>query len=215
MKEHTVKINVDAKEGIEQVEELKNKVAATDDAAAGSQHGFAIMKQGIKGISVAFKAIGIGLIVTAFVKLKDMLGQNQVVMDALSVASEALGHIFQRIVDVAVKFGQKVTEAFSNPKQAIADLWTSLKQNIVNRVEGLIDLFGSLGTVIEGVFKRDLDLIKEGASDAGTAIIQLSTGLDEVQQNKAAETMTKIWTETKKATTEATAYGKALSLIHI
>jgi len=211
MKEHTVKLNVDAKDGIKQVDELKKGVQETNTAASNSKSSFQKMKTGVGAVGVAFKALGIGLIVGAFVKLKDMLGQNQVVMDKLSVASEALGFIFQRIVDVSVKFGQKVTEAFSNPKQAIEDLWTSLKQNIVNRVEGLIDLFGSLGTVIEGVFKRDLDLIKEGASDAGTAIIQLSTGLDEVQQNKAAETMTKIWTETKKATTEATAYGKAIT----
>ena len=209
--EHTVKLNVDAGDGIKKVEELKKGVQETNTAASNSKSSFQKMKTGVGAVGVAFKAMGIGLIVSAFVKLKDMLGQNQVVMDKLSAAGEALGFIFQKIVDVAVRFSEKVTEAFSDPKQAVKDLWTSLKQNIVNRIEGLIDLFGSLGKVIKGAFTADMDLLKEGASEAGEAFIQLSTGLDEVQQSEVADKMTKIWKETKKATKEATAYGKAIT----
>jgi len=197
--EHTVKLNVDAKDGIKQVEELKKGVQDTNTAASDSKSSFGKMKTGVGAVGTAFKAMGIGLIVAAFAKLAEMLGKNQKVMDTLSVASEALGFMFQKIVDVSVRFSEKVTAAFSDPKQAIQDLWTALKENVVNRIEGLIDLFGALGTVIKG------------ASDAGTAFIQLHTGLDEVQQSKAAETMTKIWTETKKATKEATDYGKAIT----
>jgi|TARA_R110001583_G_scaffold47942_1_gene149973 hypothetical protein len=209
--ERTIKLEADVKDAIKQIDELKKGVQETNTSASESKSSFKKMKTGVSAVGVAFKAMGIGLIVSAFVKLKDMLGQNQVVMDKLSVASEALGFIFQKIVDVSVKFSEKVTEAFSDPKQAIQDLWTSLKENIVNRIEGLIDLFGSLGKVIKGVFTADMDLLKEGASEAGVAFIQLNTGLDEVQQSKAADNITKIWKETKKATKEATAYAKAIT----
>ena len=209
--ERTIKLEADVKDAIKQIDELKKGVQDTNAAASDSKSSFGKMKTGVGAVGTAFKAMGIGLIVAAFAKLAEMLGKNQKVMDTLSVASEALGFMFQKIVDVSVRFSEKVTAAFSDPKQAIQDLWTALKENVVNRIEGLIDLFGALGTVIKGVFKRDLDLIKEGASDAGTAFIQLHTGLDEVQQSKAAETMTKIWKETKKATKEATDYGKAIT----
>jgi cytochrome c556 len=82
---------------------------------------------------------------------------------------------------------------------------------VVNRVEGLIDTFGALGRMIKAVFSRDLDALKEAASDAGTAFIQLNTGLDETQQSGAADTIKKVWKETKKATKEATEYGKAIT----
>ena len=69
--EKNIKINVDAKDSIKQVDELKAGIGATDDAAAGSKYGFSVMKQGIKGVSTAFKALGVGLIISAFVSLKD------------------------------------------------------------------------------------------------------------------------------------------------
>jgi hypothetical protein len=108
-------------------------------------------------------------------------------MDKVSVVTESIGFIFQKIIGVAVELGTKITKAFSDPKQAIADLWTALKENIVNRIEGLIDLFGILGKGIRAVFNRDLEALKEAASEAGTALIQLGTGLDEEQQKKAAD----------------------------
>ena len=97
-------------------------------------------------------------------------------------------------------------DGFENPQQAIKDLWTALKQNIVNRIQGLIDGFGALGKVIKGVFKRDLDLIKEGASEAGTAFIQLGTGLDETQQK---DSWNKLGKQIKQITKDINEEGNA------
>ena len=210
-KEKTIKLNVDAKDAIKQVDELNHGITSTDEAAAGSKHGFAIMKESVLGVSLAFKAMGIGLIVSAFVTLKNMLGQNQTVMDKLSVISESMGFVFQKVINIVVELGTKMTKAFSDPKQAVEDLWIALKNNIVNRFEGLIDTFGALGKVIQGVFKRDLDMIKEGASEAGTALIQLGTGFDEEQQQKMSNGFNKIANEIKNTAKEATEYGKAIT----
>jgi DNA repair exonuclease SbcCD ATPase subunit len=209
--EKNIKINVDAKGAVQEVDKLKQGVKDTSQEAANSESSFGKMKKGVGAVGTAFKALGIGLIVAAFVKLKDMLGQNQVIMDKVSAVTESLGFVFQKVVNFAVDLGTKMTDAFSNPKESIEELWTALKQNLVNRIEGLIDLFGALGKVIKGVFTRDLDLLKEGASDAGTAFVQLNTGMDEVQQNNFAENIKKGKKELNDATKEATAYGKAIT----
>jgi hypothetical protein len=211
--EKNIKINVDAKDAISQVDELKTGVKETNTAAADSKSSFGKMKSGVGAVGMAFKALGIGLIVAAFAKLAEMLGQNQVVMDKLSVISETVNVVFQKLIQSAIKVGEKLTGAFTSPQKALKSFWEALKQNVVNRVEGLIDLFGSLGKVIKGVFTRDLELMKEGAKDANTAFIQLNTGLDELQQQKVAEGFKNLTKEIKEATKESVAYGKAITAL--
>jgi len=208
--EKNIKINVEAGDAIEKVDELKQGVQETNQAAADSKSSFTKMKGGVSAVGLAFKAMGIGLIVAAFVKLKDMLGQNQVVMDGLSVATETINAVFQKLVDLAIKVGEKMTGAFTDPKQAIADLWAAIKQNLVDKMNGLIDTFGALGGVIKGVFTRDMDLLKASLSDAKTGFIQLATGMTEVEQNEFVDKLVKTKNELVSTVSEANKYARAL-----
>mgnify|MGYP003145828987 CR=1 FL=1 len=179
--------------------------------AGESKKGFKKMKDGIFSVNTSLKAMGIGLVIAAFVQLQKALGKNQVVMDQLSVVSEAIGVVFKKLVNFSLALGEKMSAAFTNPQEAIKTFWKALKENVVNRVEGLIDLFGAFGKVIKGVFARDLELMKEGAKDAGTAFVQLNTGLDKLQQQKAAEGFKNLTKEIKKATKEGVEYGNAIT----
>ena len=209
-KEYVVKLKADADEAIEKVDKLKQGVQETNQAAADSKSSFTKMKGGVSAVGLAFKAMGIGLIVAAFVKLKDMLGQNQVVMDGLSVATETINAVFQKLVDLALKVGERMTGAFTDPKQAIADLWAAIKQNLVDKMNGLIDTFGALGGVIKGVFTRDMDLLKASLSDAKTGFIQLATGMTEVEQNEFVDKLVKTKDELVDTVNEANKYARAL-----
>ena len=55
--------------------------------------GGALKKEGsgIKGIGVAFKAAGIGLIIAGFAALKEILEQQQPVLDAIDTAMTGIG----------------------------------------------------------------------------------------------------------------------------
>ena len=206
----TIILEADADDAIKKVDELKEGVKETSEAAGDSKKSFQKMKSGVSAVGLAFKAMGIGLIVSAFAKLSEMLGQNQVVMDKISIASERMGFIFQKIIDVAIKLGEKLTSAFSDPKQAVLDLWTVIKENIANRIEALIMQFKAFGKVIKGVFTLDMEMIKEGANDAKDSFVQLATGLDKVQQTEFIQNIKETAKEFKKVTTEATAYAKAI-----
>ena len=208
-----VKIEVDAEKAISQVDELKTGVKETDEATIGAESGFKKLTGGIGAAGLAFKALGIGLIVSAFVKLKDLLGQNQVVMDTVTQATESLNFIFQQVIQKAVELGQSMTKAFTDPKQAILNLWQSIKQNIADRVEGLIDTFGALGKVIKSAFSRDLEGLKEGLADAKTGFVQLATGMTEVEQTNFVENLKEQTEQLKENIQSAKDYGKAVTAL--
>ena len=96
-KEKTIKLNVDAKDAIKQVDKLEKGVKETGKGAKDSKKGFSAMKSGINGVGLAFKAMGIGLIVAGFVALKDALGENQAVMDKVNIATAVIGDVFQKL----------------------------------------------------------------------------------------------------------------------
>ena len=206
----TIKIKVDAQDGIDEVGKLKKEVQDTDKAAQDSKGGFMAMKGGISAVSLAFKAMGIGLIISAFVKLRDMLLDNQVVLDKVNIATETINAVFKKVISSAIELGEKLTSAFKDPVQAIKELWIALKENIVDRVEGLIDTFGALGKVIRGVFKADLDLIKEAAAEARDGLVQLATGLTPDEVKTLGTTISTVAKEIKNAANESSEYAKNL-----
>jgi hypothetical protein len=112
---------------------------------------------------------------------------------ALSGAMSVLVGFVDAFVDVAV-------DAFNDPIGAIEDLWAALKENIVNRFEGLIDLFKAVGSGLKGIWDRDLPSIKKAAQDAATAIVQMNTGLDKEQQEDFADGVKKVTEEIFKQT---------------
>jgi hypothetical protein len=59
-----------------------------------------------------------------------------------------IGAITGNLMDLLADFGEKVIEVFENPKQAIEDFAKLIKENIVNRFEGLTELIPQLGKAI-------------------------------------------------------------------
>ena len=175
-------VNKNTKEINENLSDIKKSGKIAEKGLKGIAKGF-------KGIGLAMKAGGFFLITEAFKFLKDIMMQNQRVMDGVTIATEALSKVFNVLVTSAIDLGSSIVDAFSNPQEAVEGLWDTIKENIVNRFEGFIDSFKALGKVIEGAFSLDWDLLKEGASDYSTSLVQVYTGLDEVQQAEAWELM--------------------------
>ena len=100
--------------------------------------------------------------------------------------------------------------AFSDPKQAVLDLWDAIKENLLNRVEGLIKGYTAVGKVLKGAFSLDWDTIKEGASDFGTAMIQATTGLNEAQQAAVVSGFKEFANDVKDATVAAVEQANTL-----
>ena len=152
--EKNIKINVDAKKAISQVDELKTGVQKTNQAAANSESSFKKMKAGIGAVGVAFKAIGVGLIVAAFAKLAEMLNQNQVLMDKVATASAVFGDILNKIGKV-----------------------------VVSVVKGIGLLGKAVGKVLKGEFKEAGDLAAESFNGVKDAVVGNNTSLKDFIKN--------------------------------
>ena len=193
----TINLGVDTGNSKKDVDGLNKSLGKTGGAAGGAQSGLKKMAGGFKGIGLAYKAMGIGLVIAAFNKLKNIFTGNIETARRLERIGAKLSAMFDVVRDAAEPLFTALLDGFKDPQQAIKDLWTALKQNIVNRIQGLIDGFGALGKVIRGVFKRDLDMIKEGAIDAKQSFITIATGVDELSRKEA-------WDKTKKKFKEIT-----------
>tara|TARA_Y100000593_G_scaffold94737_1_gene195524 strand:- start:1723 stop:3333 length:1611 start_codon:yes stop_codon:yes gene_type:complete len=170
--------------------------AGITKTGVASKGAFAIMKR-------AIIATGIGALLIAITSLISYFKNTQQGADKLARATAGVGAAIAVITDRMSAVGEVLVNAFSNPKQAIKDLWEALKKNIVNRLTGLIDQFKAFGKILKGVFTFDWDTIKEGAAESGTAITQIVTGMDTEQQKKFADGFRNITNEIVEETKAA------------
>jgi hypothetical protein len=223
-----VAIEVDIKTGgatddIASLREELEKVKETQKELGDQfKAGFEAAEKGAKGASKGMKSFGgsiggvlksLGLIAIAmqvFMFLKDLLMKNQKVMDALSTATVAFEIIMNKVVDAVIRLAKPMQAAFSDPKQAVLDLWETIKTNFVSRLEGVILAVEAAGKAIEASFNFDWDAASDAALDFGSALIQVGTGLDAEQQKAFLEGVKDFANEVGKATLAAVAQADAL-----
>ena len=137
--------------------ETKKTTQGTKDigtAAEASSKGFSVLDTAVKGVGLSLKAMGIGLIVSAFVALQQALSKNQVVMDAVNVALEAVSITFQNIVNTVVEQGQKVFDFFSKIGKAV--------RKFTNKdLDGLTSSYEANNEQVETAIQRNIRLGKE------------------------------------------------------
>jgi len=214
-----LQVQVDTSEVDESVQRTTDSVeelgAQTKKTSGEMKSGFKAAEQGTKGLGSSIggliKALGvIGVALAVFDFMKELLLKNQKVMDALNTATTALEILFVKLFESVEPIGEAMSAAFSDPKQAVIDLWEAIKKNIVNRLKGVVLQFQAVAKVIQGVMDLDWDTITEGAKDFGTALIQVGTGLDEKQQKTFVDGVKDFVKEVKEATVSAVAQADAL-----
>ena len=206
----TINLNVDTGDSKKDVDGLNSALGKTGGSAATAKKKTKGLAGGFKGLGTAMKAMGIGLIIAAFVKLKDLFSGNIETARKFERLGAQLSAMFDVLRDRIEPLFLSLSKLFTDPLGSIKTFASAIQDNLINRVKALIDTFGALGKVVKGVFTRDMDLLKAGANDAKTAFIQLSTGLDEVQQSKVADTFKSITTEIKEETKAAGELTKAM-----
>ena len=108
--------------------ELKNVDKDLEGVGEGSKDakkGVSKLDLGFKGLGASMKAAGIGLIVSAFLFLKEALSSNQEVVDVMNVTFQTLNILTKQFTDIVVDNVKVLYKAAQN--------------------------FGSLGKVIKGV----------------------------------------------------------------
>lgn len=214
-----LQVKVDTSEATDSVERTTESVeglgAQTKKTSNEMKSGFKAAEKGTKGLGISIggliKSLGIvGAAMAVFNFMKDLLMKNQKVMDALNTATTALEILFNKLFESVEPIGGAMSSAFSDPKQAVIDLWGVIKENLINRMEGVILQFKALGSVIKSALDLDWDGVTDGAKDFASATVQVVTGLDAVQQAAAVDSFKNFVNDVKTGTVSAVDQAKAL-----
>ena len=159
-------------------------------AAVTAKGMFGSIKAGLISSGIGAFVVLVGSLIAYFKSTKDGA-------EKLERAMAGFGAVVSVITDRLSTFGEVIVSAFENPQQAVKDLWEAIKTNIVNRVEGLFDVFGALGDTIKAAFSLDWEGVKAGAADFTESMIQTATGVDDLT-GKMAEGFKSLGDEIEK-----------------
>ncbi len=152
--EKTVSLQVDAKDALKRLEAVEKELANIGRTAKKTEQGTSALATGFRGIGLAWKAIGIGAVITALQFLADKFTANQEIMDKVNIASAVFG-------DVMTKIGTVV----------------------ISVVKGLGLLGKAVGKVLRGEFKEAGDLAKQSFDGVKEAVVGNSESFSDFIKN--------------------------------
>lgn len=155
-------------------------------AAGRATNAIGGLSDGLKALLRNPVVLVIGLIVGALATLFQAFSKSERGAQLLTKAAGLINGVMSELVDIANEVVDVLVWAFENPKAAMQDFWKALQENIVNRFQGLLRLIDSVGNGLRALWQRDLQGLKNAASDAASSLVQMSTGLDEQQQKDFA-----------------------------
>jgi hypothetical protein len=181
----------DQKLSIKELTTEKNKATTASKDLAKNTAGEADAIQALDGVTggaaTKFKNLTgvLGKVVNSFKTLKGAIAASGIGLLALAVAAVGaaftsseegqnkfaklmgvIGAVTGNFVDLLADLGEKIISTFENPKKAVEDFAKLIKENIVNRFEGLTELIPKLGEAINLLFKGQFSAAGKVAADA-------------------------------------------------
>ena len=171
---NTDNLNEAVEAGTESLDKFtKGGVSAMKGLYKGVQTAVGSMKT-LKG---AIIATGIGALVAVVGSLAAYFTKTEEGGDKLNVIMSAMGAVISKLTDIVFSLGEKILSVFENPKKALQDFGKLLKENLTNRVQGLLELIPSLGKAIGLVLKGQF---KEAGKVAVDAVGKVGLGVENV-----------------------------------
>lgn len=178
-------------------------------ALAKSKGGFAGLDDALGGVGAKFKALLanpvvliIGAIVAAFAALKEAVGRSAKATAIFNEIGAKLSAVFNGIMavlgPVVEWIGEKLLAAIENPKQAFIDFGNAIKENIINRFEGMLKLGSAIGEFFKGNFEKAGKMALDGLTQTATGIVNLTDKIKDFaakaveEYNKAADATEKL-----------------------
>jgi len=157
-------------------------ISAFKGIVSGVKTGITAMKS----LKVAIAATGIGLLVVAVGALTAAFKGSEEGQNKLAKIMGVIGAITGNLVDLLADLGDKLIAAFENPKQALTDFGNLIKQNIQNRLEGMLEFIPAVGKAITLVFQGKF---KEAGATALDAVSKVALGVEDMTEkiNSASE----------------------------
>jgi len=191
--EKTINIKVNSEQA---KKELTNIKKGTDDIGIStsdltskidSMTGGAITKfktftTGLNGIAVGFKGIGtaialsgLGLLIITISAITAAFKNSEEGQNKFAKIMGVIGSVTGNLIDTLAALGEKIIWVFENPKQSLVSFGNAIKQNIINRFTGMLELFPAIGKAMKLVFEGEFAKAGEVAVNA---IGKVTTGIE-------------------------------------
>ena len=109
------------------------------------------------GAARKFIATPIGAVIAAIVvavqALTGWFKKSEIGQLAFAKASGYVGGVLKVFEKIVIGVGDAIYNAFSNPKEAVINLWNTIKKALVDRLSLLGDAFKAIGDIISGGFR--------------------------------------------------------------
>tara|TARA_R110000803_G_scaffold6446_4_gene20936 strand:- start:1434 stop:3377 length:1944 start_codon:yes stop_codon:yes gene_type:complete len=193
MEKIVVELDVKSKGGVQEVEKLNKKLTETktqskeagaslNGVSGGAIGKFNGLKNSITGVVTGFKSLkfailasGIGALLLAVLAVGKAFTNSEEGQNKFAKIMGVIGSVTGNLVDILASLGEKIISVFENPKQAIADFSNLIKDNIINRFTGILELIPSLSKSIKQLFSGDFS---GAAQTAGNAVAKVVLGTD-------------------------------------
>jgi len=202
MQKETIVIDVKTEAGRAELKKLKGEVqgvkeetkeasgemvsfgGTTDKLTGGAISKFTALKSTLVGtvkqlglVRLAVIGTGIGLLVLAVASLKAAFTSSEEGQNKFAKIMGVIGAITGNFVDILANLGEKLISVFENPKEALKDFGNLIKENIVNRFEGLLELVPQLGKAVNLLLRGQFS---EAGKVAANAMGKVALGVEDV-----------------------------------
>ena len=136
-----------------------------------------------KSFGGMFDAISkLNIITKIFDVFKQLLGENQFVVDAMATAMNFLSIAFSDFFNFIERNIGTVTGYFKNifedPIGSLEDFAAAIKESLIERINSFIETLGFAVSAIKKLFKGDFKGALEDVKEAGKEFVDVVTGVD-------------------------------------
>ena len=133
--------------------------------------------KGLKLMKIAIIGTGIGALLIAIMAVGAAFKGSEEGQNKFAKIMAVIGALTGNIVDLFADLGEAIISAFENPKQALNDFVKLIKDNLITRFEGLLNLIPSIGEAVNQLFKGNFS---EAGKIAADAVGKVTLGVDSV-----------------------------------
>lgn len=191
MEEKVIKIVIDKGGADKSIKEVGGEVKKTDEStkglagsldkvSGGAVSAFGALKAGLKTAVTGFKSLkfaiaatGIGLLIIGLVAVKAAFTNSEEGQNKFAKIMGIIGSVTGNFVDLIAGLGEKIIDIFENPKKAIQDFADLIKNNIINRFNGILELVPAISKAVTQLFSGDFS---GAAETAGNAVAKVALG---------------------------------------
>lgn len=201
MVEEVVKVKVETGEATKQVENLNKETKKTgsnideiqnqaDKLTGGLISKFKSFTATLKGVAVGFKGVGtaiaatgLGALVLVVTSLVAAFKSSEEGQNKFAKIMGVIGAITGNLVDLLADLGEKLIWVFENPMEALRNFGTAIKENVENRIEGMLEFIPALGKAIKLALSGEFGEAGKVATDAfGKMTLGIENVTDKVSE---------------------------------